>query len=149
MSYYVYFIHAGNHERSNMKIGVTTDLEVRMRSLQTGNPYKLKCKAMLPCVDKKEAYKLESFFHWKLKKNALQGEWFRCINFDLPDLLRQYISCYEKGKVSNSEAAKRFSPYTLRDVIKKNEELKERILELECDIDALNDELTENYINRY
>ncbi len=89
-SYGVYFIYCGEKQTSPVKIGVTTDIERRIVELQTGNPYKLICKALIPCDDKTQAYHLESFFHKQFKKNRMMGEWFKIYSFNMKELLNRF-----------------------------------------------------------
>jgi len=90
MKYYVYFIEAGNRKNPPVKIGVTTNVENRIASLQTGNPYSLKCKALITCSSRGEAYGLESYLHYRLRKLRLNGEWFRSEYFKLKEILNDY-----------------------------------------------------------
>lgn len=76
--YKVYFIRAGKNKQSPVKIGVTKDIELRLRHLQTGNPHRLKVVSLIECSSKEDAYKLELRLHKALRKQRLCGEWFRC-----------------------------------------------------------------------
>lgn len=90
LNYGVYFIYCDERNNSPVKIGVTSDIENRISALQTGNPYQLFCKAFIPCVNKDQAYRLESFFHRQFKKNRMIGEWFRLHHFDMKKSLKRF-----------------------------------------------------------
>ena len=105
LTYGVYFIYCGDKQTSPVKIGVTSDLESRIASLQTGNPYKLTCKALIPCDDKTQAYHLESFFHKQFKKNRMMGEWFKLYNFNMKKLLHRF-----NGRQTKKIEQKSFKP---------------------------------------
>jgi len=75
----VYFLGFDDY----VKIGITQNLERRVRMLQTGNPHALTVMATMPGGAKKEAELHERF---KTKKSGLLGEWF-----DLDDELWEFI----------------------------------------------------------
>lgn len=65
---YTYFIRAlsgGGH----IKIGRTTDLDVRLKSLQCSNPHEL---VLLGYLEKD----VESILHRKFSEHKVRGEWF-------------------------------------------------------------------------
>lgn len=66
--------------KSFYKIGLTDDINWRMQSLQTGNPYKLE---LCFCSYFDDAEKTERFLHDKFKSKHVQGEWFRLNKSDL------------------------------------------------------------------
>ena len=65
----VYFI--GENWEKPVKIGKARDPEKRLRALQTSNPYKLKILRLA-----QGDIGVEKFFHKKLAKSRLNGEWF-------------------------------------------------------------------------
>lgn len=65
----VYFIQQGSD--GPIKIGFTTNIEQRLKNLQTGSPFPL---ALLVCVPGSEAN--EATLHRALKNHHLQLEWF-------------------------------------------------------------------------
>ena len=67
----IYFILA----KDTVKIGVATDMEERIKDMQTGNPYPLKILYSLPATTKM-AYRLESQLHLIFENIQLHGEWF-------------------------------------------------------------------------
>ena len=78
MEFYVYFVQKKDSPNSPIKVGYTTNLKRRLRSLQTGNPHKLDVKAAIVCPTKIDAIKLERSIHWiaQGKFERLEGEWF-------------------------------------------------------------------------
>lgn len=68
---YVYLIQ--DLYNNTYKIGVTNDLEKRMRNLQTGNT----CELKLVCSFKTEyPYRLETMLHRSLEQYREKNEWF-------------------------------------------------------------------------
>ena len=72
----IYFIRAGEET----KIGVASNLERRMRALQTASPVELECIHAIP-----NAPGLESALHVAFKPWHLRGEWFA-----LPHMWREW-----------------------------------------------------------
>ena len=74
MNYRVYFI--GEDPYTNkVKIGKTNNVKNRIRTLQTGNPYKLRIIGTISCQDEKTMSELEKRLHNELKDKRLVGEW--------------------------------------------------------------------------
>lgn len=73
MQSYVYFISDGH---GHIKIGKADDVFVRLRELQTGNPYKLKVILSVVLKSMKDAYDLELELHKMFSEDRLEGEWF-------------------------------------------------------------------------
>jgi len=67
-------------ESNRKKIGVTNDIDKRLKTLQTGNPEKLKViwyeDGLL------EPTKLERHLHRQFASNRLNGEWFKDLKLD-------------------------------------------------------------------
>ena len=76
--YFVYL--AGNEGLKRYKVGMTTNLEERLATLQTGAFIPLKMLRVIPLKDKLAATELEAFFLRKYAENHLSGEWFRDID---------------------------------------------------------------------
>ena len=72
MTSYLYVI--GN-DTNRQKIGLSKDVNKRLKSLQTGNPEKLKIHYTIECPSDKTR-KLESKIHAELAYKRLSGEWF-------------------------------------------------------------------------
>ena len=71
---------------SYYKIGIATDVEQRIKSLQTG------CPTQLHCLYKKEfnsTIKLEKMIHNKFKNKKTHGEWFRLNIKDVNMLIKK------------------------------------------------------------
>lgn len=83
--YYVYLIHVANS--SQYKIGVTTNLIDRMRTLQGYSPIPLYCLGYCPIRNKSCAYKIEKALHLKYSRCKLHGEWFDLSIFDVEKIL--------------------------------------------------------------
>lgn len=82
MSGYVYFIADWNDEKkmpNTVKIGMTgkADINARLSSLQTGNPFKLKVIAAVALENAEMASQCEKLLHSKFRSHRLNGEWFK------------------------------------------------------------------------
>lgn len=73
MGEFVYIM--GNRRRHCYKVGRTKQIHNRMKSLQTGCPFKLQLILAIECED---AGKGESLLHTLLKGFHSHGEWFVC-----------------------------------------------------------------------
>jgi len=71
----VYFIQQQGGEM-HLKIGCSDNVDSRIKKLQTGSPYPLKCLAKVYAVDKYHALIMEKSFHDRLRRYKLSGEWF-------------------------------------------------------------------------
>lgn len=69
---YVYVISSD----SAIKIGVTTNIQSRLASLQTANPEPLTVACAIRCVDESAAHALEKHLHNRYRAFKLKGEWF-------------------------------------------------------------------------
>lgn len=78
MSYYIYFISEDRKGNTPVKIGYSEDPKKRLKSLQTGNPNKLKLGISRPYETEKEARLMEKCLHniGRKKFRKLKGEWF-------------------------------------------------------------------------
>ena len=137
LNYGVYFIYCSDRNNSPVKIGVTSDIENRISALQTGNPYKLFCKAFIPCNNKDQAYRLESFFHHQFRKNRMVGEWFRLHYFDMKKSLERFdgaqlVPIKKQGFNIVKQANKQN-----RQVERENAELKILVIDLEEQVEEL------------
>lgn len=66
----------GWQESGPCKIGITDNLDKRLKQLQTGCPYKLVAFQTFPLFNKELTKKLESMAHERLGAFRMQGEWF-------------------------------------------------------------------------
>lgn len=86
---FIYFIQEGTS--GFIKIGITTDIESRIKALQTGNPRKLRCIANF-----RGSHIYEQKLHIKFNSSRYNGEWFH----PTKDLL-QYIGRIKNEVVQN------------------------------------------------
>jgi predicted GIY-YIG superfamily endonuclease len=92
----VYFIKCGDSNKSPVKIGYTSDLNQRMKSIQVGCPYKISLLFALPCESKNHAKLLEKFLHKQLwHRSHLCGEWFMMPNQSIPKLINKFNGAYK------------------------------------------------------
>jgi len=77
-SMYVYFIRQGaGNGKGPIKIGMASNLERRLNTLQTGNPVELNFIACIPCDSREEARELERKLHDFFRGSKIRGEWFK------------------------------------------------------------------------
>jgi len=74
---HLYVISAGDL----FKIGITNNIERRMKALQTGNPHPLQLEYL---DERKNPQKAEKYLHREFQKNHVHGEWFE--NITLKDI---------------------------------------------------------------
>ena len=68
---FVYLFHARNTSR--YKIGITKNIETRLKSANTHSPYPVSCIAFIKSNDAKA---LESNLHRHFSEQRVHGEWF-------------------------------------------------------------------------
>jgi hypothetical protein len=68
---YLYLIQSSSAKK--VKIGISTDIDLRVRSLQTGNPDNLYVRARILSIN---AELLEQMLHEKYATHRLASEWF-------------------------------------------------------------------------
>lgn len=87
---YVYFVACKdpNYRIANphMKIGYTSDLEGRLKGIQTGSPVEL---CFMAYIRSDNAKALERYFHKLFRKDQKHGEWF-----DVTVAMINQIKCY-------------------------------------------------------
>lgn len=71
---YIYFIRDG---LGHIKIGVATNIENRLKALQTANPMKLEFFYGMHVKNIDDAYIGEKELHTKFSEDRLMGEWFK------------------------------------------------------------------------
>lgn len=74
-----------------LKIGVTSDIDKRIKSLQTGNPHEIKLEYI---EERERPEKAERFLHKYFDKNRLKGEWFE--NISLHDIRVRLMLFFEQ-----------------------------------------------------
>jgi len=73
---HVYIIQQDGGDRC-VKIGASETPEQRIKTLQTGSPYKLAVLALINADNMEHARWMESAMHRRLAKYRINGEWFR------------------------------------------------------------------------
>lgn len=149
MSYGVYFIYCGDQQNSPVKIGVTSDIDNRISNLQTGNPYVLKCKALIPCKDKAQAYNLESYLHHRFKKKRMVGEWFKLYDFNLKAILDDFSNSRSIPLMKQGFNVVKKASREIRQLKKQNKELTSKVESLEMQIEEAYQEQLASEANRY
>lgn len=74
MEGYVYIVAVGKNQHI-YKIGIATNVQNRIKQLQTGCPHPIRLIGYLKCEDPRV---IEKEFHEALKFYRQQGEWFDC-----------------------------------------------------------------------
>ena len=74
--YYIYFV--AQAEADYIKIGITADVKIRLKQLQTGNPQRLVVLRVITSPSLKNARAIEALIHerYDSMKYRAQGEWF-------------------------------------------------------------------------
>jgi predicted GIY-YIG superfamily endonuclease len=149
--HYVYFIQQeGKDKDQPIKIGVTTNVDVRLKELQTGNPNKLVIRVTIPCKNKEKAYKFEKKLHnlTAKKYQRLEGEWFLVYGHWMSHIQKAYESNgdygiqikkikFHSGKIEKDNRIRKLSSTTGR--------LRKEITELGQEIEMLKDEINSFY----
>lgn len=78
-----------------VKIGITQDVEKRLRALQTGHPHQLRILATVQ-VATRLARDAERSCHIALKAERLQGEWFRVEAHRAVELIREVAVTFNR-----------------------------------------------------
>jgi predicted GIY-YIG superfamily endonuclease len=74
MSLYIYIIECTRKNEILHKIGVTGDLEKRLKNIKTGNPDPV---FYAYTEERDDAYNLEKWLHSQFSNKRLEGEWFK------------------------------------------------------------------------
>ena len=90
---HVYFIVEDDGDyhpesQSPIKVGISVDIDRRLKQLQTGNPDRLFILGWIPSSDYKE---LEKKLHRDLASKNIQGEWFRLNAYEVIELLQRHL----------------------------------------------------------
>ena len=85
----VYVIADGH---GNFKIGITQDVDERLRQLQTGNASLLVAVFVRHFSSESESRLCETHCHSALHLHAIHGEWFRCSQWQAVDLVRNFVN---------------------------------------------------------
>lgn len=76
MKTYLY-IAQEQRDQKYVKIGIASDVEKRIATLQTANPRVILLKRQYGPFGRKEALEIEGQIHKRLAKMRVRGEWFR------------------------------------------------------------------------
>ena len=79
MNYYVYVI---GPDKGPIKIGFTNNLENRLRTIQTGNPERIKIHYSIEFKSEKDMRAAEKKIHKSLSHKRKKGEWFNILPED-------------------------------------------------------------------
>lgn len=108
---YLYCFIFAIKEDIYFKIGISSDINQRLQSVQTGNPFKLYLLFKVAIPSKENALLLEKSLHTRLWKNRLEGEWFTFKNLYTRDELRKELKYLTllclKGEKDNRDLKKR------------------------------------------
>lgn len=85
----IYIIRGGEY----IKIGIANDMQIRLKQLQTGNPFKLEVLFITDLI--KNAFELELFILKNYQEKSMQGEWFKFSEEDIQDCIA-YIKINKK-----------------------------------------------------
>ena len=85
---YLYIIQSKEY----LKIGIANNPRKRLRTLQTGNPHKLKILNKYYCI--RNANEIEKKVHYLLKPYHVRGEWFKCTFNDADTAIKECIQRY-------------------------------------------------------
>jgi predicted GIY-YIG superfamily endonuclease len=76
---YLYVIEANNNGQILYKIGITNDLDKRIKNIRTGNPYPVQ---YVFNQEIEQASKIERWLHIQFNKYRMEGEWFHTITLN-------------------------------------------------------------------
>lgn len=71
-----------------VKVGIANDPFSRLKSVQTGNPHRLRLLAAIAVPDRSIAVELERAFHSVMDQYRMHGEWFNISPAHASDSLR-------------------------------------------------------------
>lgn len=140
----VYLIRQGDRPNSPTKIGYSSDIEGRLKSLQVSNPYKLNIQCLLPCESKEHARQLEGFLHKRYWRGHIRGEWFNLKRGKaLPTLLAEFNDLSGEDKVKMYSGRRIGSGVSTSQQMKDNQNLMRENEELKLKISQLEQEMEE------
>ena len=83
-------------EEGPVKIGITDSEKSRLRTLQTGCPYKLSVMYSEACSSREQSQKLEAWCHERLAAYRLEGEWFDLTVEQATETMKQLMEVLRK-----------------------------------------------------
>lgn len=72
----IYILSSGLLENKVLKIGITNNIEKRLKSIKTGNPEKVELIFIEEIPSYVNIREMENWLHSVFGKNRLEGEWF-------------------------------------------------------------------------
>ena len=105
------------------KIGISKTPKARIKKLQTGNPYPITLKYVIPLVRHKNIShytEFEAVIHDYYEREKCEGgnEWFYLKSDDVYyDLITSIIACYNYQRTSGKKAMYCFSPYYTKEFL--------------------------------
>lgn len=72
---YLYIIKESG-KAGAIKIGIASNVDARIDTLQTGNPRTLELVISYKCRTRKHAFALEAWMHKTFGSHRIRGEWF-------------------------------------------------------------------------
>lgn len=87
----------GHAKAGPLKIGIAKNPAARVRQLQGGNPYRLKCLHTVDCGEY-DAATIERMAHSLLRENRLSGEWFDVVVAEARAAVDEAITKIQKGE---------------------------------------------------
>lgn len=106
MQRYIYVIGAGD---GVYKVGLATNVEKRLRGLQTANPQKLFVFHRYPTT---APFRMEGLIHDLLKDHLVLGEWFRCDLADIEEAIILAERIRPRGRDASKGASWKVLPST-------------------------------------
>lgn len=98
MDQFVYFIGRKNSDDGPIKIGITYNIPMRLRSLQTSAPYELECHDFFQKLPEGMAPRVEAHLHSMLRERRIKGEWFNIGKHEIPAIAAQAFAELELGE---------------------------------------------------
>ncbi len=72
----IYIVSSKTPEGKNYKIGITNDMEKRLRSIKTGNQFKVQIEYLEEIDESVNVLEMENWIHSTFGLVRLEGEWF-------------------------------------------------------------------------
>lgn len=129
--FYVYIMQSGEKKNAPIKIGMSQDPNRRVSDLQTGNPFLISLKGMIPFPTRREALDFERYLHSTVGGFEYYGEWFNPKRLDL----KKAVGIWNHKSPSKAK----YKNVSGKECITG---LKDRVQQLEWERDRLRDELT-------
>jgi len=70
------------------KIGITQNIESRLKTIETNNPYK---PELIFYEKVSESFEIEQFLHRKLKRKNIKNEWFKLSKKDVKSTIKEIV----------------------------------------------------------